>query len=80
MKKFLSLLLAVMMLFVCRPAMDAQARENFGADVTAYYGEWMLESVMGIDVAMLGMTMELTLNEDGTCTITDGDEIGRAHV
>ncbi|MBR6571925.1 MAG: leucine-rich repeat protein, partial [Clostridia bacterium] len=45
-----------------------------GPEGEAYFGVWHLESMMGMNAADLGMTMDLYLNEDGTCSLFDGYE------
>ena len=42
------------------------------ADLSAYYGDWTLETFMGMPAAELDMAMTLTISEDGTCTLFDG--------
>jgi len=50
------------------------AAQPIGAEGEAFFGEWKLESMMGMDAASMGMEMILTLNEDGTCALYDGYE------
>ena len=52
----------------------APADPEPAADSSAYLGYWKLETMMGMDAALMGVSMTLTLNEDGTCTLeTDGE-------
>lgn len=54
---------------------DEQATaQPIGSEGAAYFGVWALESMMGMDASLFGATMDLYLNEDGTCSIFDGEE------
>ena len=54
---------------------DEQATaQPIGSEGAAYFGVWALESMMGMDASLFGTTMDLYLNEDGTCSIFDGEE------
>ncbi len=44
-----------------------------GEEGNAYFGTWILESMMGMSAADMGFTMTLTLNEDGTAVMFDGE-------
>jgi len=45
-----------------------------GNEGMSFFGVWKLKTVMNIDAASLGMSMEVTLKRSGVSIIVDGDE------